>query len=148
VRAHCLTDEIDSGFLLAHADEEVVLETKTKNKTKQKSEQEAKRGELSARARCTCALRSQATPFNFAFDCATDRLDISMDEILRVQIFNARDELVGEHEHGFEGEFAVAKVEHVLERGSQQLHHEDVEVALATKPEGGKTEKRKIRRQR
>ena len=43
------------------------------------------------------------------------RLDITMDEGLGVDVFDAGDELVGEQQHGLEGELAVAEVEEVFE---------------------------------
>ena len=42
--------------------------------------------------------------------------------------------LIGEHEHRFEGKFALAVVEEVLERGSQQVDHHNVVVALYSEP--------------
>ena len=42
-------------------------------------------------------------------------LDITMDEGLGVDVFDAGDELVGEQQHGLEGELAVAEVEEVFE---------------------------------
>jgi hypothetical protein len=41
-------------------------------------------------------------------------LDVSVDEISRVDVFRSRNELVGEKEDGFEREFSVAEVEEVF----------------------------------
>ena len=41
-------------------------------------------------------------------------LDITVDEGLGMNVLNARDELIGEQQNGFQGEFAVAEVEQVL----------------------------------
>lgn len=43
--------------------------------------------------------------------------------------------LIGEHEHGLEAELAIAEIEQILQRRSQQLHHHHVEVALAAVPQ-------------
>jgi len=41
-------------------------------------------------------------------------LDISMDKVSRVNVFDSRDELIGEEEDSLEGEFSVAEIEQVL----------------------------------
>ena len=41
-------------------------------------------------------------------------LDISMDKVSRVDVFDSRDELIGEEEDSLEGEFSVAEIEQVL----------------------------------
>lgn len=62
------------------------------------------------------------------------RLDIPMDEVLVVDKFNATNHLVGQHEHRFHSESSGAKVEEVFERGPQQVHDENVVVALRSVP--------------
>jgi hypothetical protein len=42
------------------------------------------------------------------------RLDISVDKVSRVNVFDSRDELVGEEKDSLEGEFSVTEVEQVL----------------------------------
>ena len=42
--------------------------------------------------------------------------------------------LIGEHEYGFEGKFALAVVEKVFKTGAKQVNHHDVVVALYAKP--------------
>jgi len=41
-------------------------------------------------------------------------LDISVDKVSRVNVFDSRDELVGEEKDSLEGEFSVTEVEQVL----------------------------------
>jgi hypothetical protein len=48
-------------------------------------------------------------------------LDVAVNKVARVDVFNARDELIGEEENSLQGEFAVAKVEEVFERGTPNL---------------------------
>jgi hypothetical protein len=42
------------------------------------------------------------------------RLDISVDKVSRVNVFDSRDELVGEEKDSLEGEFSVTEVEQIL----------------------------------
>lgn len=70
------------------------------------------------------------------------RLNISVDERLAVDVFDSADHLIGQHENGFDGEASRAEIEEVLERGTQQVHDENVMfLFLAIIPE-----KRKDRR--
>ena len=62
------------------------------------------------------------------------RLDITVDEALGVDVLDAGDELVGEEQHGLEGELAVAEVEEVFERRAEQVEHHGVVVTLRAKP--------------
>jgi hypothetical protein len=41
-------------------------------------------------------------------------LDISVDKVSRVNVFDSRDELVGEEKDSLEGEFSVTEVEQIL----------------------------------
>ena len=55
----------------------------------------------------------------------------SVQVIMVVMMFDAIDQLNGEHSDSFEGEFAIALVVQRLERVAQQLHHHDVHVRIA-----------------
>jgi hypothetical protein len=91
-------------------------------------------------------------------------LDVAVDEVLRMHVLDAANlqpnvvstpphttrhtthdtthahgmtgvyHLVGDHEHGLDGELAVAHVEDVLERGSEEIDHHHVVVALLPEP--------------
>lgn len=43
------------------------------------------------------------------------RFDVTVDKRLGMDVFNARDELVGQQQDRLEGEFAIAKVEKILQ---------------------------------
>lgn len=43
-------------------------------------------------------------------------LDVSVDKVSRVNVFDSRDELIGEKEDSLEGEFSVTEVEQIFER--------------------------------
>jgi len=43
-------------------------------------------------------------------------LDVSVDEVPRMNVLDSGDELIGKQKNGFEAEFAVAEVEEVFER--------------------------------
>eukprot|EP00404_Azadinium_spinosum_P003825 CAMPEP_0180474618 /NCGR_PEP_ID=MMETSP1036_2-20121128/30768_1 /TAXON_ID=632150 /ORGANISM="Azadinium spinosum, Strain 3D9" /LENGTH=246 /DNA_ID=CAMNT_0022481937 /DNA_START=264 /DNA_END=1003 /DNA_ORIENTATION=- len=49
------------------------------------------------------------------------RLNVPMDAVLRVDVLQAIDHLVGEHDNGLRGEAPIAECEKVLERGSQDV---------------------------
>jgi hypothetical protein len=57
-----------------------------------------------------------------------------MDEGLGVDIFDAGDQLVGQQQHGLQGEFAVAKVEEVLQAGSEEVQDHGIVVTLRAEP--------------
>jgi len=61
-------------------------------------------------------------------------LDVTMNEVARVDILNARDQLVSEQEHSLEAELAVAEVEQVLKGRAEQVKHHGVVVALCAEP--------------
>jgi hypothetical protein len=61
-------------------------------------------------------------------------LDITVNEGLGVDVFDAGDELIGEEKNGLQGELAVAEVEQVLETGTQEVDNHGVVVALSTEP--------------
>lgn len=48
-------------------------------------------------------------------------LDVAVNKVARVDVFNTRDKLIGEEENSLEGEFAVAKVEEIFEGGTPEL---------------------------
>ena len=58
------------------------------------------------------------------------RLDVSMDDIIGVDILQATNELVGKHQHRFEREFATAKIEKILQTWAQQIKHHGIVFAL------------------
>lgn len=61
-------------------------------------------------------------------------LDVSMNEGFGVDIFNARDELIRQQKYRFQGEFAVAKVEKILQAGSEKIKNHGVVITLSSKP--------------
>lgn len=62
------------------------------------------------------------------------RLDVSVQEILGVQVFNPRDELVRNHEHSLQREFFVAKLEQIFQRRTQHINYQDREIVFDAKP--------------
>ena len=58
------------------------------------------------------------------------RLDIPMDETLRVNELETKEKLVGEHQDGFERELAAAKVEKVFQTRAQEVKHQRIVVAF------------------
>lgn len=64
--------------------------------------------------------------------------DVSMDEVLFVDVFNATNHLIGQHQHGFHGKATATKVEQVLQRRSQQVHDEHIVLLLLSVPSGGR----------
>lgn len=61
-------------------------------------------------------------------------LDVAVDEVLRVAVLEAAQQLVGDHQHGLELEAAAAVVEQVLERGAEQVDDHHVVLALDAEP--------------
>lgn len=61
------------------------------------------------------------------------RLDVPVDEVLHVEVFEAADHLVHEHEHRFDGKMATAEVEQILEGRPEEIHDEDIVVPLLAK---------------
>ena len=62
------------------------------------------------------------------------RLDVAVNEGLGVDVFDAGDELIGKEEDGLQGEFAVAKVEEILQTRPQQVENHGVVVTFGSKP--------------
>lgn len=60
--------------------------------------------------------------------------NVSVNEVLVMDEFNAANHLVGQHEHRFHGESSGAKVEQVLERWAKQIHNQDVVVTFRAVP--------------
>mmetsp|Transcript_16856 Transcript_16856/g.47863 ORF Transcript_16856/g.47863 Transcript_16856/m.47863 type:complete len:216 (+) Transcript_16856:650-1297(+) len=58
------------------------------------------------------------------------RLNVAVDEVLGVQVFDAVQHLVRDHQHGLQAKLAAANVEQVLEGGPQQIHDHHIVVAL------------------
>ena len=58
------------------------------------------------------------------------RLDVSMNDTMGVDILQPTNELVGEHQDCFEGEFATTIVEKVFQTRAQQIEHHGVIFAL------------------
>ena len=50
-------------------------------------------------------------------------LDITVNNLLRVDVLNAGDELIGKEQDSLEREPATAKDEHVLQTGTQEVDH-------------------------
>lgn len=61
-------------------------------------------------------------------------LDIAVDEGLGVDVLDAGDELIGQEEDGLEGELAVAEVEEILERRTEEIKDHSVVVTLSAEP--------------
>jgi hypothetical protein len=61
-------------------------------------------------------------------------LDITVDKRLGVDVLNTGDELIGEEQDGLQGEFAVAEVEEILQRGTEQIQDHGIVVTLGTEP--------------
>ena len=62
------------------------------------------------------------------------RLDITMEEVPRMDKLDSLEHLIGQHKHCFKGEFAFAVVEKVLKTWSEQVDDHDIVVALNTEP--------------
>ena len=58
------------------------------------------------------------------------RLDISVDDALLVHFFDTADELGGDHEDCLEVEVALARLEEILEGGSEQVHDHHMELVV------------------
>lgn len=54
------------------------------------------------------------------------RFYIAVDERLAVDVLDAADHLVGQHQDSFDGEPAGAEVEQILKRRTQQIHDENI----------------------
>lgn len=54
------------------------------------------------------------------------RLDVTMDDALGMDVFETVKELIGEHQHGLEREFAAAVVEKIFQTRPQEIEHHRV----------------------
>jgi hypothetical protein len=61
-------------------------------------------------------------------------LDITMDEGLGVDVFDAGDELIGEKEDGLQRKLAVTEVEKILQTGTQEIDDHGIVVTFGTEP--------------
>ena len=62
------------------------------------------------------------------------RLDVAVDVRARVHELEARDHLVGEHEHRLERQSFAAVVEEIFERRTEKINDEHIVISLRTKP--------------
>lgn len=62
------------------------------------------------------------------------RFNISMYERFTMYVFYPTDHLIGQHQDCFDGEPPGAEVEEILQRGSQQVHHQHVVISLLAVP--------------
>jgi len=61
-------------------------------------------------------------------------LDITVNEGLGVDVFDTRDELIGQKEDSLEGELAVAEVEEIFERWAEKVENHGVVITLCAEP--------------
>ena len=61
-------------------------------------------------------------------------LDIAVDEGLCVDVFDTRDELIGQKEDSLEGKLAVAEVEKIFERWAEKVENHGVVITLCAEP--------------
>jgi hypothetical protein len=104
-----LTDEIDRRLLLAHADEKIIrLDVLSKVEDKRTATRQIRR-----------SISHHAHSMRFTTGLARACLPVcpySMNEVLGVQVFDARDELIREHQNSLEREFTIAKLQHQPDR--------------------------------
>lgn len=62
------------------------------------------------------------------------RLDVTMNERLGMDVLDAGNQLIGQQQHRLQGEFAVAKVEKILQTRPEQIENHGVVIALRPKP--------------
>lgn len=62
------------------------------------------------------------------------RLDITVDEGLGVDVFDAGDELVGEEQDSLQRELAVAEVEEIFQTRAEKIQDHGIVVALGSEP--------------
>jgi len=62
------------------------------------------------------------------------RLDVAVYKVLTVDVLDASDHLVGQHQDGFHREAAGTEVEQVLETRTEQLHDQRVVVPRLAEP--------------
>lgn len=59
---------------------------------------------------------------------------ISMDKVFGVNVFDSRDELVGEQENGLEGKLSSTEIKQVFEAGPKQVEDHAIVVDFSAKP--------------
>merc|ERR550532_767921 len=62
------------------------------------------------------------------------RLDVTVDEVLGMQVFNAIDHLVCKHDHSLEAEFAIAEAKQIFKGRAQKVNDHHVVIALYSVP--------------
>lgn len=62
------------------------------------------------------------------------RLDVAMKEALGVDVFYLGDGLVGDEEHGLEGQASMAIVQQVFQRRAKKIADQDVKITLCSDP--------------
>jgi len=62
------------------------------------------------------------------------RLDVTMDEGLCMDVFDAGDELIGKQENRLESEATVAEVEEILETRAEEIQDHGIVVTFGAKP--------------
>lgn len=61
-------------------------------------------------------------------------LDITVDERLGVDVFDAGNKLIGKKQDGLQRELAVAEVEKILQTGTKQIDNHGIVITFGTKP--------------
>jgi|LakMenEpi03Aug12_release.lakeMendotaPanAssembly.Ray.scaffolds.fasta_scaffold485685_1 hypothetical protein len=61
-------------------------------------------------------------------------LDIAMNEVFRVDVFDSTNHLICQHQHRFHSETARAEIEQILQRWTQKIHHQNIVISLLTVP--------------
>lgn len=62
------------------------------------------------------------------------RFDVAVDEGLGMDVLDTGDELIGQQQNCLHREFAVAKVEEILQAGSKEVENHGIVVTLGTEP--------------
>ncbi len=61
-------------------------------------------------------------------------LDVAMNKVFVVNKLDPADHLVGQHQNCFHRESSRAEIEEVFETGAEQIHDEDIVIALGAVP--------------
>lgn len=61
-------------------------------------------------------------------------LDVAMNERLGMNVLDAGDQLIGEQQHRFQRELAVAEIEKILQARTEQVEHHGIVITLGAKP--------------
>ena len=65
-------------------------------------------------------------------------LHVAMNEVIIVQEFQPLNHLISNHKSGFNCEFALAKIEGILETWTEQIHYHCVVITLDAEPMNGR----------